>query len=129
MGSTNHRYDFGNTQNSFTYNFSTEIRHKIYVDKNQSYINGVLQATANNTTFTAGGELWIGASYTNPYTGLGNHANMKLYSFKIYEGNAIVRDFIPVQMKDTEEIGLYDKVEGKFYGNSGSGTFIAGNKN
>ena len=54
------------------------------------------------------------------------YGSFKLYACKFYENGVLIRDFIPVQMKDTREIGLYDKVNDKFYGNSGSGTFIAG---
>jgi hypothetical protein len=49
-----------------------------------------------------------------------------MYSRKIYNNGVLIRDYIPVQMKETGEIGLWDKSEKKFYGNAGSGTFIAG---
>lgn len=51
---------------------------------------------------------------------------MKLYSFKIYDNNVIVRDLIPAKRKSDNEIGLYDSVNGVFYTNSGTGEFIAG---
>ena len=41
----------------------------------------------------------------------------KIYYFKIYEGDQLVRDFIPVVTKDLSTYGMYDKVEGKFYEN------------
>lgn len=48
--------------------------------------------------------------------------NMKLYYFKIYEGDTLVRDYIPVL--DKEGIAcLYDKVEAKYYYNEGTGIF------
>lgn len=52
----------------------------------------------------------------------------RIYYFKVYDRvtNELVRDFIPVKMKDTGEVGLYDKVEEKFYQNKGTGTFVAG---
>jgi len=49
---------------------------------------------------------------------------MKLYSFKLYESNTLVRDFIPVKIGTTGY--LYDKITGNFYGNSGSGSFTLG---
>ena len=50
---------------------------------------------------------------------------MKLYLFKIYDNDVLVRDFIPC--KNTSGIvGLYDSVNNQFYQNVGSGAFIAG---
>lgn len=51
----------------------------------------------------------------------------KLYSCKIYkeEDYILTRDFVPCINPDNE-VGLYDLVEGKFYGNDGTGTLTAG---
>lgn len=46
----------------------------------------------------------------------------KLYSCKIYKDDVLVRDMIPAK-DEVGNAGLYDKVEGKFYYNSGTGTF------
>ena len=55
-------------------------------------------------------------------TGL-NHSVMRLYSFRITEGETLKRNFVPcVRMADSVA-GLYDTVEGKFYENAGTGTF------
>ena len=53
-------------------------------------------------------------------TGL-NHSVMRLYSFKIYEGGTLKRDFVPCFRTEDATVGLYDTVEGSFCGNSGSG--------
>ena len=45
-----------------------------------------------------------------------------VYSFKIYDNEVLVRDFIPY--KENGIFGMYDLVEGKFYGSVGSGQFI-----
>lgn len=50
---------------------------------------------------------------------------MKLYLFKIYNNDVLVRDFIPCK-NPSGAIGLYDTVNNQFYQNAGSGTFIAG---
>ena len=50
---------------------------------------------------------------------------MKLYFFKIYNNEVLVRDFIPCK-NPSGAIGLYDTVNNQFYQNVGSGTFIAG---
>ena len=50
---------------------------------------------------------------------------MKLYLFKIYDNDVLVRDFIPCK-NSSGTIGLYDSVNNQFYQNAGTGTFIAG---
>lgn len=55
------------------------------------------------------------------YTG-----NNKINYCKIYDSNSLVRDFIPVIRHSDAQIGLLDLVNLKFYGNSGTGSFIGG---
>lgn len=50
---------------------------------------------------------------------------MKLYYFKIYNNDVLVRDFIPCK-NPSGTIGLYDTVNSQFYSNVGTDTFIAG---
>ena len=61
----------------------------------------------------------------------------KLYTFKMYNKNNLVRDFIPCystttvtdvngNVQQSGTIGLYDMVQGKFYTNAASGTFLKG---
>ena len=52
-------------------------------------------------------------------------AKMKAWWYKVYVGGTLVRDFIPCK-NPAGVVGLYDLVGGEFYGNSGTGTFIAG---
>ena len=49
----------------------------------------------------------------------------RLFSAKIYDNGTLVRDYIPCQTS-SGDIGLYDQVDRKFYGNAGTGAFIAG---
>ena len=49
-----------------------------------------------------------------------------LYEYRLYDGETLVRDMIPVIRKQDEEAGLYDLVNGVFYGNAGTGTFTTG---
>ena len=46
----------------------------------------------------------------------------KLYSCKIYKDDVLVRDMIPAK-DEVGNAGLYDKIEGKFYYNAGTGSF------
>ena len=51
--------------------------------------------------------------------------SQKVYSFKIYNGADLIRDFIPC-INNNNEVGLYDVVNGAFYGDAAGGAFIAG---
>ena len=48
------------------------------------------------------------------------------YSFKIWKGDTLLRDFVPCYRKSDNVLGMYDIVEGEFYTNSGTGQFLAG---
>ena len=54
------------------------------------------------------------------------YGSLRLYSFKLYNGNNLVRNYIPVYKKSDNTIGLYETIEGKFYTNQGTGTFEKG---
>ena len=57
-----------------------------------------------------------------------NHwAFAKLYSCKIYSGETLERDFVPVRRKSDNVLGLLDLANGGFYANAGTGTFNEGN--
>jgi hypothetical protein len=51
----------------------------------------------------------------------------KLYYFKIYANDVLIRDFKPCYRKSDNEVGLYDVVNDVFYTNQGSGAFTKGN--
>ena len=57
-------------------------------------------------------------TYSNDYS--------RIYYFKIWHNDEIVRDFIPAYSELDNKVGLYDTVEGKFYTNQGTGDFIPG---
>ena len=50
------------------------------------------------------------------------NASMRLYELQMYDGDTLIRDFIPI-LDENNVAYLYDKVEKKFYYNSGTGTF------
>ena len=55
-----------------------------------------------------------------------NHSIMRLYSFKITEGEAVKRDFVPCVRVNDWAVGLYDlaaEPSKAFYANCGTGTF------
>ena len=56
----------------------------------------------------------------------GQKAQMRLYNFKIYQNDVLIKDFIPCYRKSDNEIGLYDTVNNVFYTNQGTGEFTVG---
>lgn len=140
----------------FTYPLSTDMILDVSASTQGSdkYVN--LAITSNGSTKNYGGKATTGGSViTNPNnlkTGVGeiylfaNHnsgrgavtggtpnrvgnqivGKMKVYSFKMYDNNILVRDFVPVVRSRDGVAGLYDMVGHKFYANAGSGSFEAG---
>jgi hypothetical protein len=53
-------------------------------------------------------------------------SSIRLYGCQIWEGDALVRNFIPAKRAKDSVLGLYDTVNGIFYTNTGSGSFVAG---
>lgn len=65
----------------------------------------------------------IGA-WSNGSNGVSGIAS-KIYACQIYDNGNLIRDFVPC-IDPTDSVGLYDLVGGKFYGNAGTGVFLAG---
>lgn len=49
----------------------------------------------------------------------------RIYSCKISSSSGLIRQFVPCK-NSSDEVGLYDEVNDVFYGNAGTGVFIAG---
>lgn len=65
-----------------------------------------------------------GEPYLSPYQ---ITKELCLYSFKIFNSEGdLIYDLIPVERTSDNELGLYDVVTNKFYGNAGTGTFEKG---
>lgn len=122
MNSNQFRYDYNTT--SATINHTARGRLHIVADRNYLYINDVLMSTSKFSSFVTPCNCVIGSVNTKD---LIDNRKLKgnLYSFKIYTDGNLVRDFIPVKTLDNR-IGLWDLVEDKFYGNAGTGSFVAG---
>ena len=91
-------------------------------NKNVTTVNGV---TLTNTSKTgkSGLPLYLFAANTSGTASL--QIAFKIYSCQIYDNGTLVRDFVPCK-NSAGAAGLYDTVNGKFYGNAGTGAFTAG---
>ena len=91
---------------------------------NTVVIDGVTYTGFTCGTSTTSTPLYMFAYAGNPGSGI-HSGTGNIYYCKIYNNGVLVRDFIPC-ISDTNAIGMYDLVENKFYGNNGTGTFVAG---
>lgn len=81
-----------------------------------SYSGNVTTATINDYIFS------VNSSETSSHA-----SSCRIYSFKIYESGTLVNDFVPCRAISTDYLCMYDLVNDVIKGNSGTGSFIAGN--
>ena len=130
-----HEKEFGmavNTANWYTGYATTDQRTTtparttntiITIDKNKNVTN-ISGTTLTNTagTFTSTYNMVIFA-LKQAGTVLG-FSHYRCYYFKIYEGDTLVRDFIPV-LDENGVACFYDKVTEEYFYNQGQGKFVA----
>lgn len=98
------------------------------IDKNKNVLtvateDGTLVGNHTYATFDAGYELTLfGVNTAGAVTLL---VSAKAYACQIYDNGTLVRDFVPC-INPNSEVGLYDLVTTAFFGNSGTGAFVAG---
>ncbi len=110
-----------------TINGTLQTNKKYHIDWNKGNFtltgeNGVYQQGSRSNTTQDGNPMYI--FNFNPIDGNGRYGNAKLYYFKIYVDNVLVRDFSPVRVGTVGY--LFDKVNRQLYGNAGSGAFTLG---
>lgn len=110
------------TESQFT--FPSTNPFTIDYNKNVIYFNGSQVGTFAASTFTSSHTLYIFDTNRNnaAYRPI---SAITLYSFKVYTNDVLQRDYVPCR-NQSNEIGLYDVVNNIFYGNAGSGAFVAG---
>lgn len=101
-------------------------RHTVDMSKNNLIVDGTSIHTFTYETFQSSFNLHLFAVNTNGTVDTAQIGVVNLYSCQIYDNGTLVRDFIPVQRFSDGAIGLYDKVSQQFFGNAGTGEFIAG---
>ena len=93
-------------------------RHLLKQEKNLIYVDGVLIHTFGSASFSSAVNAYLGNFNYSNYT----PAKAKYYSSKWWNGNTLVRDFIPVL--DWYDVPcMYDKVSGELFYNKGTGEF------
>ena len=111
-------YGAGRTDFSGT----TAQRQICTVDKNKCTIQETT-VTIDAQTFTSSATLCLLVRNTNGT--LASFARAKIYSCRIYDNGTLIRDYVPC-LNVSGAAGLYDMVNGVFYGNAGTGSFTVG---
>jgi hypothetical protein len=90
-------------------------------------VNGIVYggSDGNNIEWWTGNLLLFAAAADSTDSTVTYYSYAKYYAVKIYVNDALVRDFVPV-INNKGEVGLFDFVTKQFYGNEGTGEFIAG---
>lgn len=117
-----YRIVYNGTETYFT---ETAFEQPITVamDKNEATVNSAETVSATYATFASGYNMYLFAT-NRAGTAYGTYG-AKIYSAKIYDNGVLIRDYVPCINADNA-VGLYDLVNGQFYGNAGTGTFTAG---
>lgn len=99
---------------NFNFNGKVKIDDEAFYNQN---ISGSITETATTS---------LPIMAKNNGKGIMRYAKVKIYAFQIYNSNVLERNFIPCYRKSDKVAGLFDAVEGTFYPNTGTGTFVIG---
>lgn len=134
QSSTNSMYTFQKISNgkwgtSYGNQFPNNIKdadlekHVIDKNKNITYMdNEIINTILETQQYTTSNDMFIFC--INDHGTASLFGKFKLYYTKIYNGNELVRDFVPCYRKTDNKPGLYDRVNGVFYTNQGTGEFL-----
>ena len=102
-------------------------RHTIDYDKGLLKVDGstYYDRSTSGQTFQLTHSIYLFAHSKNGALVIkNNNPPIRLHSCKIYDNGTLVRDYVPVQ--DNGYVCLYDRVNGTYATNRGSGSFTAG---
>ena len=113
------RSDFGTAMTSGS---AASLNTRYSADKNGNVCTvGGQTLTSAAATFTGTTNIYL---FARSYSSI-SCSKIKMYRCKMYKAGALVRDFVPAR-NSSGTLGLYDTVNGIFYTNAGTGTFVAG---
>ena len=97
---------------------------KFLIDNGNTFSSDLLDAKTKTATQTL--TLFTQKEANGKINGGAYALGARLYSTRLYDDDLLVRDFVPVRNIYTGEAGLWDNVTQRFYGNLGTGSFLAG---
>lgn len=92
----------------------TYKRRTVDLNQQRVIIDGTeyLNTNEDPTTWTSTGNLWL---FGGKNTGTNRSSASRIYRCKIYDGDTLLRDYIPCQRISDDVYGLYDLVNELFY--------------
>lgn len=117
------RLSYNKTIGSFT-QFVTDATQEINALQEKGKVTiGETTVTISNATFECTYNMLLFAAYNG--SSVAWKSKQKIFACKIYDSETLVRNYVPCTNQNGEA-GLYDLVTKTFYGNDGTGEFIAG---
>lgn len=110
-----------------SFNVDSYINKRISISlKSNEFIFDGTSHAISISSFSSNYNIYLFAcnNSNRPYS----HTAMRVYGFKLYTSNSILRNFIPTLRNSDGELGMYDEVTGTFFTNQGTGKFVAGPK-
>lgn len=108
-----------------TYNggtFDVNGRHVVDMSASEFKIDNISKATYTVSAFQTEYNLYLASC---PNSNESENMTGKIYSTQIYDNGVLIRDLVPC-ISNINGIGMYDIVNKVFYGNAGTGVFVAG---
>ena len=120
-------YNNTSTNNLASAYASLGVVHKVIQNGGTFTLDGNLITSYTNASFTCTNATIYIFNGNNNGTLATYYGYIRLYSFKIYNNNQLVRDFIPVQRIEDSKYGLYDKITKAFFTSPNNVQFIGPN--
>lgn len=99
---------------------------RITLDQNKNaFTAGGSSATHTATTNASSLDLYLCAINQAGSATTISGKGIRIYSCQVYDNGTLIRDYVPCINPDGV-VGLFDVVNKKFYGNAGTGVFVAG---
>lgn len=81
----------------------------------------------SQSTFSATNNYYLFAYNNNGTAVINSNFSHYVYFFRVWQSRVMIRDMYPCYLKsNTQTVGMYDVINGQFYGNSGTGIFYKG---
>lgn len=101
-------------------------KHKYKIGKGKLTIDNTTEYTLINDDFTTSPSTIVLFADRKGEISFVEYSCIRFFYCKIWDGLTLVRNLIPCYRKSDNEIGMYDTVNGVFYTNQGTGTFLKG---
>ena len=120
-GSDSIGYTFGYDIGVHYYNDNS--KHSFGLIGNQVIYDDKMVSTFTRKEIDSTYPLLIFCSHTSSP---GNYQYQRVYGLKLWDGDILVHNFIPVRRRSDGKIGMLDKIEGQFYTSPNGVEFIGG---